>query len=65
MGISPITGIVIPRWISLWFGVYPTWQGIGLQIGVIVFIAGGYLLAEKLKRRRSRIIQPQPEVNPV
>jgi high-affinity iron transporter len=60
MPISPISGIIIPRWMSQWFGIYPTWQGVGLQIIAVVFIAGGYLWMERAKRRRPQKL-PSPQ----
>jgi high-affinity iron transporter len=42
---TPITGIAFPYWLGAWFGVYATWQGIGLQIAAAVFVLGSYYLA--------------------
>ena len=29
--VTPIEGLTLPYWSGLWFGIYPTWQGVGLQ----------------------------------
>ncbi len=50
--ISPIENLNTPYWLGLWFGVFPTWQGIGLQIGAVLFVVGSYYAAELLKHRK-------------
>jgi high-affinity iron transporter len=50
--ITPIGGVVFPYWAGLWFGFFPTWQGIVLQIFAAVFVLGSYFGAEYLKKRR-------------
>jgi high-affinity iron transporter len=52
MPISPVGTVFIPRWMEEWFGVYPTWQGIILQIGSVMLVVGSYFLAEYLSKRR-------------
>lgn len=49
--ISPIGTVLIPRWMEQWFGVYPTWQGVGFQIAAIVVVLGSYFWAEHLNKR--------------
>jgi high-affinity iron transporter len=44
--ITPIQGVFIPFWMGQWFGLFATWQGIGLQIASAVFVIGSYFLAE-------------------
>lgn len=41
----------IPGWVSAWFGLYPTLEGLSAQALVALFIIGSYFLA-KHKRRR-------------
>jgi high-affinity iron transporter len=48
---------------SMWLGVYPTWQGIGAQLGALVFVLGSYFAARELqvrgpRRRASRASTP-------
>ena len=52
MPVSPIAGLRLPYWSGLWFGVYPTWEGILLQLSAFVFVIGSYLAAEALRKRR-------------
>jgi high-affinity iron transporter len=61
--ISPLSGVTPPHWMSVWFGFYPTWQGILGQIGAAVFVIGSYILAETMQaherstRRKNRAAQ--------
>jgi high-affinity iron transporter len=55
-GWIPITPIDVdpPYWLGLWFGVYPTWETIGAQLGAMVFVIGSYFLAQEVRVRRPR-----------
>jgi high-affinity iron transporter len=50
--ITPITGLYVPFWVGQWFGVFATWQGVGLQIAAAVFVIGSYFLAERSNHRK-------------
>jgi high-affinity iron transporter len=39
---------------SMWLGVYPTWEGIGAQLGALVFVVGSYFAARELQVRAPR-----------
>jgi high-affinity iron transporter len=55
--VTPIQGLELPYWAGLWFGIYPTWQGIGAQAAAALFVVGSYVAAESVrKRRRARIV---------
>lgn len=58
MGITPISGVYFPAWMGQWLGVYPTWQGISLQIAAGVFTVGSFFLAE---RRKTQLYRPARE----
>lgn len=47
----PIRWLTLPYWSGMWFGVYPTWEGIGLQAAAAAFVIGSYYLSEWLHRR--------------
>jgi high-affinity iron transporter len=56
LAVSPIDGLDLPYWAGLWFGVYPTWQGISAQALAAAFVFGSYGAAEHLRaRRRARL----------
>ena len=50
--IHVIQGLELPYWLGTWFGVYSTWEGLGLQLTVIVFVIGSYYLAEGMRKHR-------------
>ncbi len=54
VGITPLGTLTMPAWLELWIGVYATWQSILWQAAAAVFVAGSYLLAERLRKRRVR-----------
>ena len=52
LAVTPIDGLELPYWAGLWFGLYPTWQGLIAQTAAVVFVVGSYLAAEGLRKRR-------------
>jgi high-affinity iron transporter len=54
MPIHPIRWLELPYWAGMWFGLYATWEGIGLQIGAAAFVIGSYVLAERLQHRQAK-----------
>ena len=34
--VTPIEGLRLPYWSGLWFGIYPTWQGVVAQVAAAV-----------------------------
>ena len=50
--IHVIQGLNLPYWLGTWFGIYPTWEGLGLQLASAVFVVGSYYLAEGMRKRR-------------
>ncbi len=52
VAVHPIPDLQMPYWAGLWFGVFPTWEGLVAQAAAVVFVLGSYVLAERLRRRR-------------
>ena len=63
MSLHPIRWLELPYWVGMWFGLYATWEGIGLQIGAAVFVIGSYLLAEHVQHRQAK--QPRAKATSV
>ena len=54
--VTPISGLRLPYWSGLWFGTFPTWEGVLLHLSALVFVVGSYVLLEVLRaRRRNRL----------
>jgi high-affinity iron transporter len=60
--VSPIAGLRLPYWSGVWFGVYPTWEGVLLQLSAFVFVIGSYLAAEAVRKRRRNRAFTRPTV---
>jgi high-affinity iron transporter len=58
MPIHPIQQVSIPYWWGVWFGIYPTWEGLALQFAAAGFVIGSYFLAERSQKGKRR--QPAP-----
>lgn len=59
--IHPIVELPLPFWTGVWFGVYPTWEGILLQAAAAGFVIGSYYLAEwQKKQRHSSALSARP-----
>ena len=53
LSIHIVQGLTIPFWLGTWLGLYPTWEGIGLQLAAALFVIGSYYWAEhRLHTRR-------------
>ncbi len=44
--------IVMPEWLNLWFGVYPTVESLGCQALAAVLVIGSYFLARRMCVRK-------------
>lgn len=50
--VTPIEGLEVPYWSGVWFGLYPTWEGLAAQGAAAAFVVGSYFGAEALRKRR-------------
>jgi high-affinity iron transporter len=55
MPLNPIRWLQLPYWMGVWFGTYPTVEGLGLQFAAAAFVIGSYVLAGRLQKRK---VQP-------
>ena len=53
--VHPIGDLRLPYWAGLWFGVFPTWEGLVAQVAAVAFVLGSYGGAEWLRARRRRV----------
>ncbi len=58
--VTPIEGLHLPYWSGVWFGLYPTWEGILAQTAAATFVIGSYFAAEHLRRRKRQRILSKP-----
>ena len=50
--IHVIQWLDLPYWLGTWFGIYPTWEGVGFQFLAMAFVIGSYYLAEGMRKHR-------------
>ena len=64
--VHPIGDLRLPYWAGLWFGVFPTWEGIAAQLGAVLFVVGSYFGAEwvRARNRRAKVGQVRPAPAP-
>lgn len=62
MPITPLPGVFIPYWMGQWFGLFATFQGVGLQIAAAVFVIGSYFLAEHQNKARRAQLRDERQV---
>jgi high-affinity iron transporter len=43
----------------VWFGTYPTVEGLALQFAAGAFVIGSYFLAERVHKQKAKPAQPR------
>jgi high-affinity iron transporter len=43
LSIHPIPHLNLPHWIGLWFGLYPSWEGILIPLASLAYVGGAWL----------------------
>lgn len=46
--------LAMPAWLNVWFGIYPTFESIGLQLLAAILVIGSYFIASRVQRRPRR-----------
>jgi high-affinity iron transporter len=51
--VHPVSGLEqMPYWLGVWFGLFPSWEGLLMQALALVFVIGSYFLAERVQRQK-------------
>ncbi|MDP9291751.1 MAG: hypothetical protein M3O82_05245, partial [Verrucomicrobiota bacterium] len=53
MPIHPITSLHIPTWVGLWFGIYPSWEGLLIPPAGLLYVGGAWLFTKWKAWRRN------------
>ena len=66
VSVTPIQELQLPYWSGVWFGLYPTWEGLTAQFAAALFVVGSYVAAEAVRRRRRQrlLARLEPSVAP-
>ncbi len=59
--VHPVTGLTLPNWAGLWFGLYASWEGLLLPPLGLAYVAGAWLWV-KWQANRARRASVEPEV---
>ncbi|HEY5744350.1 MAG TPA: FTR1 family protein [Terrimicrobiaceae bacterium] len=59
--IHPIPLLHIPNWVGLWFGLYPSWEGILIPVASLAYVGGAWLLTRWRSGQNSRE-EPTPSL---
>lgn len=54
LSVHPVPGLELPAWMGVWFGLYPTWEGILIPFGTFAYVGGMWLLVKVSARRAQR-----------
>ncbi|MEO6054775.1 MAG: FTR1 family protein [Chthoniobacterales bacterium] len=57
--IHPIPHLHIPNWVGLWFGLYPSWEGILIPFGTLAYVGGAWLLTRWSSFRQQKRIESE------
>lgn len=49
--VHPVPGLELPVWMGVWFGLYPTWEGLVIPFGTFAYVGGMWLLVKFSARR--------------
>jgi high-affinity iron transporter len=50
-------GLPLPGWMGIWFADFPNVQGLVAQGLAALFVIGSYLVVERKKRPRTRMVE--------
>jgi len=59
--IHPIPSLTIPAWAGLWFGLYPSWEGLFIPPLALVYVGGAWLWVRIQSRRAAAPARPVEE----
>jgi high-affinity iron transporter len=62
MPIHIVQSMNTPFWMGTWFGIYPTWEGLSLQLASLIFVFGSYYLAEGLRKNKLKNISHKQQI---
>ena len=58
--IHPVPALEIPTWAGLWFGLYPSWEGLLIPPLALVYVGGAWLWGKMSSRRAAS--EPSPSL---
>jgi high-affinity iron transporter len=62
--IHPIEWLHLPSWVGLWFGLYPSWEGLLIPPLGLFYVAGAWLWVKVHAKLAARAAQAQVAPQP-
>ncbi|HEY5742913.1 MAG TPA: hypothetical protein VIS99_10255, partial [Terrimicrobiaceae bacterium] len=57
--VHPVSGLELPAWMGIWFGIYPTWEGLLIPFGTFAYVGAMWLFvklsAKHVQQRETRL----------
>ena len=44
--VHPLPHVTLPNWLGVWFGIYPSWEGLLIPPLALVYVAGAWLYSK-------------------
>jgi high-affinity iron transporter len=63
--VHPLPGLSLPNWLGVWFGIYPSWEGVLIPPLALVYVGGAWLYAKIAAKRAQQKHAGAPPVRPV
>ncbi len=62
--VHPIPGFSLPNWVSLWFGLYPTWEGMIAPFLAFVYVGAAWLWVKFSVQAKTAAAQKTAQESP-
>jgi high-affinity iron transporter len=62
--IHPIPHLHMPNWVGLWFGLYPSWEGILIPLASLAYVGGAWLFTRWRSGQKAREEPMPPSQSP-
>lgn len=55
--VHPVPGLSLPNWMGVWFGIYPTWEGILMPFMAFAYVLGAWLWVKFTSKRAQKALR--------
>jgi high-affinity iron transporter len=56
--VHPLPGLHLPNWLGVWFGLYPSWEGLLIPPLALVYVGGAWLYMKLTARSAQEKLEP-------
>ena len=58
--VHPLPHVSLPNWLGVWFGIYPSWEGLLIPPLALVYVAGAWLYSKMTAKSAQQKYQAAP-----